>query len=49
MLGWLLRLSFMPRWIGRTKWFKRRYCLCGQQAQQRALKQGRRITGRIWQ
>lgn len=37
-IGWLLRLSFMPRWIGRTHWFKARYCLCGGQHQARALK-----------
>lgn len=48
-IGWFLRLRFMPRWIGRTQWFKARYCLCGKQAQHAALKQNKRIGGRIWQ
>lgn len=47
LIGWVLRLAFMPRWIGRTKWFKARYCLCGSQHQAQALKRGRRLGG--WQ
>ena len=49
LIGWILRLSFMPRWIGRTKWFKARYCLCGKQAQHAALRRGRPISGQLWQ
>lgn len=38
LIGWVLRLPFMPRWIGRTQWFKRRYCMCGLRHQKQALK-----------
>ena len=35
LIGWLLYRAFMPRWIGRTRWFKARYCLCKRQTVQR--------------